>query len=122
MRLRSRALWRDRSLILREARPLDWLAAAYAVLIVPDLILGVAHHASKTYIAQDLGLIVFFVFAYVAGRTVSARAGNASAAELIGVLLLLAAAQDSRLGHDADLHVRRRLPARAPWPSSCSSQ
>ncbi len=93
VRLRSRALWRERSQILREARPLDWLTATYVLLIVPDLILGVAYHAPKTYIAQDLGLIVFFVFAYVAGRAVSARAGKASAGELVVVLLLLGVAQ-----------------------------
>ena len=70
-RLRSRALWRERALIVREARPFDWLAAAYALLIVPGLLLGLAHHAPKSFVLQDLGLIVFFVFAYVAGRTVS---------------------------------------------------
>jgi hypothetical protein len=93
VRLRSRALWHDRALILREARPLDWLAAAYALLILPDLALGVAHHAPKSYIAQDLGLIVFFLFAYVAGRTINADTGRESAVELVSVLLLLAAAQ-----------------------------
>ncbi|MFL5958810.1 MAG: hypothetical protein ACJ75G_00880 [Gaiellaceae bacterium] len=92
-RLGSHALWRDRAVVWREARPLDWLAAAYALLIVPDLALGLAHHAPKTYIAQDLGLIVFFVFAYVAGRTVSAKAGRASAVELVVVLLALGSAQ-----------------------------
>ena len=63
------------------------------LLILPDLALGLAHHAPKTYIAQDVGLIVFFVFAYVAGRTVNSEAGRASAAELVVVLLVLAAAQ-----------------------------
>jgi hypothetical protein len=92
-RLRSRALWRERALIWRDAHPLDWLAAAYALLIVPALALGLLHHASKTYIGQDLGLIVFFVFAYVAGRTVSAEAGRVSAAEFVDLLLLMAAAQ-----------------------------
>jgi hypothetical protein len=92
-RLRSRALWHDRALILREARPLDWVAAAYALLILPDLALGVAHHAPKSYIGQDLGLIVFFLFAYVAGRTVDSDTGREMAAELVTVLLLLAAAQ-----------------------------
>jgi hypothetical protein len=92
-RLRSRALWRERVLIMREARPFDWLAAAYALLIAPDLLLGFAHHAPRSFVAQDLGLIVFFVFAYVAGRTVSARAGRELAFELVVVLLLLGAAQ-----------------------------
>ena len=91
MLFRSRALWRERALIVREARPMDWLAVAYALLVVPDLLLGLAHHASKTYIAQDLGLIVFFVFAYVVGRTISAEAGRASSGELVDLLLVLAA-------------------------------
>jgi hypothetical protein len=98
-RLRSRALWRDRAHIVREAQPLDWLALAYALLIVPDLLLGLAHHAPKSFIAQDLGLIVFFVFAYVAGRTVSASGGRESALELVTVLVLLAALQ-TILGFD----------------------
>jgi len=58
VRLRSRALWHDRAVVARQASPLDWVAAAYALLILPDLLLGLAHHAPKTYIAQDLGLIV----------------------------------------------------------------
>ena len=92
-RLRSRALWTDRALIVREARPLDWLAVAYALLILPDLLLGVAHHAPKSYIAQDLGLIVFFLFAYIAGRTIDSETGRGMALELVAVLLLLASAQ-----------------------------
>jgi hypothetical protein len=93
VRLRSRALWHDRALIVREARPLDWLAVAYGLLVIPDLLLGVAHHAPKSYIAQDLGLVVFFLFAYVAGRTVTVASGRGSSVELVNVLLLLAAAQ-----------------------------
>lgn len=92
-RLRSRALWRERAQIWREARPFDWLAVAYVLLIVPDLLLGLAHHAPKTYIAQDLGLIVFFVFAYLAGRTIGVATGRAAAAEFVVVLLVLAALQ-----------------------------
>jgi hypothetical protein len=93
VRLRSRALWRDRALIVRQAQPLDWLAAAYTLLIIPDLLLGLAHHAPKSYVAQDLGLIVFFVFAYVAGRVVSVRAGRDLAEELVAVLVVLAGVQ-----------------------------
>lgn len=90
---RSRALWRDRALVVRNARSMDWLAAGYVLLIVPDLPLGLLHHAPKTYIAQDLGLIVFFVFAYIAGRAVSAHASGVSAFEFVVVLLVVAAAQ-----------------------------
>lgn len=92
-RLRSRALWHDRAHIWREAAPLDWVAAAYALLIVPGLLLGFAHHSPKTYVAQDFGLAIFFVFAYIAGRTVGARAGRDSALEFVVVLLLLALGQ-----------------------------
>ncbi|MFL5915697.1 MAG: hypothetical protein ACJ752_08685 [Gaiellaceae bacterium] len=93
VRLRSRALWRNRAVVWREVSPFDWLAVAYVALILPDLVLGIAHHAPKTYIAQDLGVIVFFVLAYVVGRTVSAEAGRAGSIELVDVLLLMAAAQ-----------------------------
>lgn len=92
-RVRSLTVWRDRAAIVRKADPLDWLVAAYALLILPALVLGLAHHAPKSYIAQDLGLIVFFVFAYLAGRNVRASAGRASSAEFVGVLVVLAAAQ-----------------------------
>lgn len=93
MRLRSRVLWRDRALVWREASTLDWLFAAYALFILPDLLLGLAHHAPKSFIAQDLGLIVFFVFMYIAGRAVSVDTGRELAGELVDVLLALAAAQ-----------------------------
>jgi O-Antigen ligase len=91
--LRSRTLWRNRALVWRGASPFDWLAVAYVAFALPDLILGIAHHAPKTYIAQDLGVIVFFVLAYAVGRTVSAEAGRAGSIELVDVLLLMAAAQ-----------------------------
>ncbi len=88
---RPLALW-------RQARPMDWVMLGYCALILPGVALGVAHHASKTYIAQDLGLVVFFVFIYLAGRTVATEAARASATELIGVLLLLAVATTPLLG------------------------
>jgi hypothetical protein len=92
-RLRSRALWRDRALIWRQASPVDWLAVAYVLLVLPGLALGLAYHAPAKYIAQDLGVIVFFILAYAVGRTVSAEAGRAGAIELVDVLLLMGAAQ-----------------------------
>lgn len=90
-----RQLWRPGALweLRREARPLDWIMVAYALLIVPGLVLGLVHHAPKTYIAQDLGLVVFFLFMYVAGRAVTAGAAAASAHELVEVLLGLAVVQ-----------------------------
>jgi hypothetical protein len=93
-RLRSRALWRDRAAIMREAQPLDWAAAGYALLIVPGLLLAVAHHAPKSYVGQDLGLVVFFVLAYTAGRLVGSATGRALSGELVVILVLLAGAQE----------------------------
>ncbi len=93
IRLRSRALWRDRALVWRDATTMDWLFAAYALFIAPDLVLGLVHHAPKSYIAQDLGLVVFFVFAYIAGRAVTAEASRLGASELVDLLLALAVAQ-----------------------------
>jgi hypothetical protein len=95
---RPRVIWQSRSLLAHGARPMDWIVLAYAALAVPGLALGVAHHASKTYIAQDLGLVVFFVFMYAAGRIAAAEAARASAGELVGLLLLLAVATPLFLG------------------------
>lgn len=90
-----RDVWRPRALweLRRQARAMDWVALAYALLIVPGLLLGVAHHAPKTFIAQDLGLVVFFVFMYVAGRAVTAATAAPSAQELMEVLLAVAVMQ-----------------------------
>jgi len=93
-----RAVWRSRSLLWPLAQPMDWIMVAYAALVVPGLILGLAHHASKTYMAQDLGLVVFFVFMYLAGRIATLEAARASAEELVSALLLLAIANQLFLG------------------------
>lgn len=95
---RPRVLWRSRSMLLPQMRPMDWVIVAYAALVVPGLALGIAHHASKTFIAQDLGLVVFFVFMYVAGRVAVPEAARASAGELVALLLLLAVANMQFLG------------------------
>jgi hypothetical protein len=87
-------LLRLRALSLRTPRPMDWVFVAYPTLVaVPALALGLAHHNRPLYIAQDIGLVVFFVFMYAAGRAVPADAARASAIELIEVLLLLTVAQ-----------------------------
>lgn len=89
-----RALWVQRVALLRARRGMDWIVAAYAtVVLVPALAVGVFHHNRLLYVAQDLGLIVFFCFMYLVGRAVTAEAARASAAELVDVLLLLAAAR-----------------------------
>lgn len=86
---RPAALWERR----RRARPLDWIVLAYALLVVPGLALGLAHHAPRTYVAQDLGLVVFFVFMYIAGRVAKPEVVGAAARELVDVLLALAVVQ-----------------------------
>lgn len=92
-RLRGRSAWSELRALAPRARPLDWILAVYVALSLPALVLGVAHHAPKTYIAQDLGLVVFFALMYVAGRAVEVRAARASAMEMVDVLLLLTVAQ-----------------------------
>lgn len=96
--LRLRELWERRAILRRSARPLDWIFVAYVVVAIPALLVGLAHHNRLLYVAQDLGLVVFFVFVYVAGRAVDAGVALAGADELVGVLLLLAAAQFVLLG------------------------
>jgi O-Antigen ligase len=92
-RLRGRAGWRELRAAWRLSRPLDRLMVGYAALSVPALLLGLAHHAPKTFIAQDLGLVAIFALVYCAGRAVDATAALASAPELVDVLLLLSVAQ-----------------------------
>ena len=86
-------LWERRASLLRSAHVMDWLVAAYAtVVLLPALLVGLAHHDRPLYIAQDLGLIVFFVFMYLVGRVSTAEAARATAPDVVGLLLLLAVA------------------------------
>lgn len=85
--------WRELRGTWRLARPMDWVMVGYAVLSVPALLLGLFHHASRTYIAQDLGLAAFFLLMYVAGRAVRADVAHDVAGEFVDVLLLLGVAQ-----------------------------
>lgn len=97
-----RRLWAARhTLSLRAARGMDWIMAAYAtVVLVPALGVGLIHHNRPLYVAQDLGLIVFFVFMYAAGRAVTADAARASAVEIVEALLALAVAKLVLFGWD----------------------
>lgn len=91
---RPRELWNSRAALLRSLRAMDWIVVAYGTaVLLPALLLGLAHHNRLLFVAQDLGLVVFFVFMYLVGRTVDADTGRAAAAELIDVLLLLAVAR-----------------------------
>jgi hypothetical protein len=100
--LTARALWAARrTFSLRAARGMDWVMAAYAtVVLVPALGVGLIHHNRPLYIAQDLGLIVFFVFMYAAGRAVTAEAARASSGEIVETLLALAIAKLVLFGWD----------------------
>ena len=78
----------------RQMRWMDWIVLTYAVIAVPAVLIGLAHNWRLTYIAQDVGLVVFFVFLYIAGRACGGGAEvGAWAVELVDVLLLLAVAQ-----------------------------
>jgi hypothetical protein len=91
--LAARALWAQRAALRRSVHGMDWIVVAYAtVVLLPALAVGLAHHNRLLYVAQDLGLIVFFVGMYLVGRAVSPAAAQASAGEIVEVLLLLAAA------------------------------
>jgi lysophospholipase L1-like esterase len=84
----------QRTFSLRAARGMDWVIGAYAtVVLVPALAVGLFHHNRPLYVAQDLGLIVFFVFMYLAGRAVTADAARASSGEIVETLLALAVAK-----------------------------
>ncbi|HEU5372512.1 MAG TPA: SGNH/GDSL hydrolase family protein [Gaiellaceae bacterium] len=90
-----RSLWEQRAAMrLRALGPMDSIVGAYAtVVLLPALFVGLYHHNRLSYIGQDLGLIVFFVFMYLAGRAVTAEAARASAAEIMEALLLVAVAK-----------------------------
>ena len=98
----ARLLWAARhSFSLRRLRSMDWIMGAYAtVVLVPALGIGLLHHNRPVYIAQDLGLIVFFVFMYVAGRAATSEAARASADEIVQALLALAVAKLVLFGWD----------------------
>jgi hypothetical protein len=92
--LRRHGLWGQRATLLRSAHPMDWVFGAYTTVVaLPALVVGLAHHDRLLFVAQDLGLIVFFVFMYTAGRAVDADTGRTSATEFVEVLLALAVAQ-----------------------------
>lgn len=98
---RPATLWARRAELIRLVRPMDWVMVAYAtIILLPALAVGLANHNRGLYVAQDLGLIVFFVFMYAAGRAVTAEAARASAGEIVEVLLALAVAKLVVFGWD----------------------
>jgi hypothetical protein len=91
--LRFRDIWRSRATVWRRLRWMDRIVLPYTAIAIPALLIGLAHHWPLTYVAQDLGLVVFFVFMYIAGRAAGGTDAEAWAAELVDVLLLVAVAQ-----------------------------
>jgi hypothetical protein len=87
---RLHASWQRLAVLRRQARVMDWIVLAYCALAVLALLVGLAHHNSLTYVAQDLGLVAFFVFMYIAGRAADAPAAGPFAGELVNILLLVA--------------------------------
>lgn len=98
--LSPRELWRQRASLWHRAGFMDRIVLAYCVVAVPAIVLGIAHHAPHSYIGQDLGLVVFLVFMYVAGRAASAAGALEWAGELVDILLALAVAHFVLFGWD----------------------
>lgn len=97
----ARVLVEQRGAVLRRPGGMDWIIVAYGtVVLLPALAVGMAHHNRSLYVAQDLGLIVFFIFMYLVGRAVSAEAARASAGEIVEALLVLAVAKVVLFGWD----------------------
>jgi len=99
--LRSpRALWNERASLWGRTGLMDRILLGYCAVAVPAFLLGLAHHTSRSYFGQDLGLVVFFVFMYVAGRVAVATAALDWAGELVDILLALAVMHFVLLGWD----------------------
>jgi hypothetical protein len=77
---------------------MDRIVLAYCVVAVPAFLLGLARHTPRSYFGQDLGLVVFFVFMYLAGRTALGTAALDWAGELVDILLALAVVRFVLLG------------------------
>lgn len=98
--LRPTNLWRERAALWRESRWMDRIMLAYLLVAVPAFLYGIPHRTSLSYFGQDVGLVVFFAFMYLAGRAASGAGALAWAEELVGVLLLLAVVHFVLLGWD----------------------
>jgi hypothetical protein len=95
---RPRALWKERASLWGRTALMDRIFLAYCAVAVPAFLLGLAHRAPHSYFGQDLGLVVFFVFMYAAGRAAIATAALDWAEELVDILLLLAVTHFALLG------------------------
>jgi hypothetical protein len=98
--LSPRALWSERASLWQSAGLMDRIVVGYCVVAVPAFLLGLAHRWPHSYFGQDVGLVVFFVFMYIAGRAGSAVAALSWADELVDLLLVLAIAHFVLFGWD----------------------
>jgi hypothetical protein len=98
--LSPRALWAEKALLWHRAGLMDRIMLAYCAVAVPAFLVGLAHHPRHTYFAQDVGLVVFLVFTYIAGRAGSASGALDWSSELVDILLALAVAHFVLLGWD----------------------
>src|SRR5262249_13195530 len=64
--LSPRTRWSERASLWRRAGLMDRIVLGYGVVAVPAFLLGLAHRWPHSYFGQDVGLVVFFVFMYVA--------------------------------------------------------
>jgi hypothetical protein len=96
--LRPRALWKGRASLWGRTGMIDRIVLAYCVVAVPAFLLGLARHTPRSYFGQDLGLVVFFVFMYLAGRAAIGTAALDWAGELVDILLALAVVRFVLLG------------------------
>lgn len=96
--LSPRVLWREKASLWGRAGLMDRIVLAYCAVAVPAFLLGLAHHTPRSYFGQDVGLVVFFVFLYVAGRAAVASVALDWAGELVDILLVLAVAHFALLG------------------------
>jgi hypothetical protein len=98
--LSPRELWRRRATLWHRAAWMDRIVLAYCVVAVPAFLLALAHRNPHSYLGQDLGLVIFLVFTYVAGRAASAAGALDWANELVDILLALAVAHFVLFGWD----------------------
>jgi hypothetical protein len=96
--LSPRELWRQKAALWQRTGWMDRIVLAYCVVAVPAFLVGLAHGNPHSYVAQDLGLVVFLVFTYVAGRAADAAGALDWANELVDILLALAVAHFVLLG------------------------
>lgn len=98
--LSPRAIWQTKAQLWHRAGLMDRIVLAYCAVAVPAILVGLAHHTQHSVFGQDVGLVVFFVFMYIAGRASNGPTALDWSGELVDVLLTLAVAHFVLLGWD----------------------